>query len=154
VRTASHPLQNVNETLSRIEAHKQVPASLRTELYRPIPRSKSVATSVGIYSGQRAGSARLSGGLFTQSFQERPLFILSGRPLSKSMVNERSNYSHYHKNNDHYTAYFNDSSSFSFFIPVICNFHDCRSYLSTPERHEIDLLRCLNLKSVPLDVER
>ena len=87
VRTASHHLQNVNEILSRIEAHKQVPARLRTALQAVAPSLSSnysyanalfnfigkVESEAGKSltddeAGQLIRAARLAGRVFTDHF--------------------------------------------------------------------------------------
>ncbi|MBZ5720829.1 MAG: hypothetical protein LAO03_10655 [Acidobacteriia bacterium] len=48
-RTASHRLQNVNEILNRIEAHKQIPASLRTALQDVPPCLSFFSDAIKLY---------------------------------------------------------------------------------------------------------
>ena len=86
VRTASHHLQNVNEILSRIEAHKQVPARLRTALQAVAPSLSLCSSASTLFSfigeveseagksltdneaGQLIRAARLAGRVFTDHF--------------------------------------------------------------------------------------
>ena len=50
LRTASHHLQNVEEMLSGIEAHKQVSASLRTALQAVAPDLSSISSAMTLYN--------------------------------------------------------------------------------------------------------
>jgi hypothetical protein len=86
VRTALYHLQNVEEILSRIEAHRQVPASLRTALQAVAPslssysyvdtllnfigevESEAGKTLTNDEAGQLIRAAHLVGGVFTDHF--------------------------------------------------------------------------------------